>query len=325
MASGLSFRAAMIAFGCPIISPDLYASCAERGILRARERDSRVFALQAAGSIFRSYNLILDQAAACEDLEALVLVHEDAEILDRDFCERLRRALRDPGVAVVGCTGAVGVRSIAWWDRSKVVGSFVQRYQELGGGEFRAFSTNGDERSAHPQLSEVDTVYGFLVALSPWAVHNVRFDESLGPHWGYDLDYCLQVRAAERKVVIADLNVEHHHSLELVTDPDAWMAAHMRAAEKWDGWLRDGAESDVDWKLRARRAEADAVLARLQSAAQLLQADARSAAHARRLAEVTDTASWRVTAPLRRLNALRREHRDSIDLALRSIRDRVHH
>ena len=54
----------------------------------------------AAGSIFRSYNLILDAAAAREDLEALVLVHQDAELADPDFCAKLRRALADPDVGV---------------------------------------------------------------------------------------------------------------------------------------------------------------------------------------------------------------------------------
>ena len=44
---------AMIAFGCSIISPELYLRHAGRGIEFARERSSRVFACQAAGSIFR--------------------------------------------------------------------------------------------------------------------------------------------------------------------------------------------------------------------------------------------------------------------------------
>ena len=40
----------------------------------------------ATGSIFRSYNLILDKVAEREDLEALVLLHQDTEIVDPGFC-----------------------------------------------------------------------------------------------------------------------------------------------------------------------------------------------------------------------------------------------
>lgn len=296
----------MIAFGCSIILPELYERCAGPGIARAREPDSEVYVLQAAGSIFRSYNLILDQAAARSDLEALVLVHEDAEILGGDFCEKLRRTLADGSVGVVGCVGGVGVQSIAWWDGSATVGSFKHRYGELGGGEFQAFSSNGDGSSAHSHAREVDTIYGFMMALSPWAVKEIRFDESLGPHWGYDFDYCSQVRAMGRKVVAVDLDVAHHHALSLVRAPEPWIAAHMRAAEKWDSSGAGNEQTEIDWKLRARRAEGEAVVARLQAAAELLQADAHSAANARRLGEITDTLSWRLTEPLRRLNAVRR-------------------
>lgn len=298
----------MIAFGCSILSPELYKQCAERGIQRAREPDSEVFALQGGGSIFQSYNLILDRAATCDELEALVLVHEDAEILDIDFCSKLRRVLRDSSVGVVGCVGAIGARSIAWWDGSSTVGSFVHRYPELGGGEFVAFP-NGRAPGHDPQECAVDTVYGFMLALSPWAVREIRFDESLGPHWGYDFDYCLQVRTAGRKVVAAALKVAHHHSLALVTDPEPWIAAHMRAAEKWDDRVPDVGDVEVDWQRRARRAEAAAAVERLRGAAALLEADARAAAHARRLQDVTATTSWKLTEPLRRVNALRRAYR----------------
>ncbi len=47
-------------------------------------------------------------------------------------------------------------------------------------------------------------------------------------------------------------------------------------------------------------------MARLEGAATLLQADARTAQHARRMKELTNTTGWRLTAPLRRLNAARK-------------------
>src|SRR4051812_42117693 len=105
----------MIAFGCSITKPDQYRRCAEPGIRRAAEADSVRFEMPAAGTIARSYNALLDQAAVRQDLEALVLVHQDAEVVDADLCAKVRAALRDPDVAVVGCAGALDARSIAWW------------------------------------------------------------------------------------------------------------------------------------------------------------------------------------------------------------------
>ena len=292
----------MIVFASSITEPDTYKRCAERGLRVAAEPDSELMPHAAAGSLFRSYNLILDSVAERDDVEALVLVHQDAEITDPDFCVKLRRALSDPDVGVVGCVGAVGVRSIAWWEGSVTWASFVHRYRELGGGDLPAFAWNGDEMPAYARTGEVDTVDGFVLGLSPWTVRNVRFDESLGQLHGYDFDFCLQVRAAGRKVVTEDFKVIHHHSLDLIGNPDTWVAAHMRVAEKWDGRMPKVGTASGDWKERARRAEAEAAAARAHAVSIQLQSDAR-------LKEITESTSWRLTEPLRRLNALRRTAR----------------
>jgi hypothetical protein len=294
----------MIAFGSSITIPEVFERCAKPGIELAAEADSRVFAHAAAGSIARGYNLILEQAAGLEDLEAVVLVHQDAEIVDPDFCQKLRRALRDEQVGVVGCVGATGVRSIAWWEGTVTWTSCFYRYGELGGGEV---SWNGDRSQG--RTGEVDTLYGVLLALSPWTVRNIRFDEALGPLHGYDFDLCQQVRTAGRKVVTEDLRVAHHHSLDLIADPHVWSEAHMIAAEKWDGRMPSSAEAEADWKQRARRAEAEAAAARLLAASRLLQVYASAQAHEDQLGEITETPSWRLTEPLRRLNALRKKVR----------------
>ena len=305
----------MIAFGTAITDPEAYRRYAEPGIRLAAEPDSEVIANAPAGSLFRSYNLILDMVAEREDLEALVLVHQDAELVDPDFCSKLRAALSDPDVGVVGCVGAIGVRSIAWWEGSVTWGSFIHRYSELGGGDLPAFSWNGNELPPYSRTGEVDTVDGFVLGLSPWTVRNIRFDESLGALHGYDFDLCLQVREAGHKVVTADFKAIHHHSLDLVGDPEGWVAAHMRIAEKWDGRMPHVGSAGGDWKQRARRAEAEAALAVAQAVSNRLKGDAR-ALHLERELEVMKTSiGWRMTEPLRRLNHLRRR------LAARSRRD----
>jgi len=299
----------MIVFASSITDPELYRKAAEPGIRRAREPDSEVIANAAAGSIFRSYNLILDTVAQRDDVEALVLLHQDAEIDDPAFCAKLRAALKDPEVGVVGCVGAIGVRSIAWWEGSVTWASFIHRYGELGGGDLPAFSWNGQERPAYARTGEVDTVDGFVLALSPWTVRNVRFDESLGQLHGYDYDFCLQVRAAGKRVVTADFQVVHHHSLDPISETETWIQAHMRVAEKWDGRMPRVGEAGGEWKQRARRAEAEAAATRAIAVSTQLKSDARERQLERELGIVTESISWRLTDPLRRLNALRRRGR----------------
>jgi hypothetical protein len=296
----------MIAFGSAITRPEVYRSCAEPGIRLAAEPDSEVHALPSVGSIFESYNALLDRAAEREDLEALVLVHQDAEIVDADFCITVRQALADPDVGVVGCVGAIGVRSIAWWEGSVSLASFIHRYDDHGGGELPAFSWAWDGAPPYARTGEVDTLDGFLLVLSPWTVRNIRFDESLGMLHGYDFDFCLQVRAAGRKVMTADFRSIHTHSLQPFTDPEHWITAHMQVAEKWDGRIPGVGTNAGTWEERALRAEAERDGARVMAHSDALKLAARVSELEGILAETTESISWRVTAPLRWLNTLRR-------------------
>jgi hypothetical protein len=295
----------MIAFGCAVTQPEAYERWAAPGIARVRESDSAVYPNASAGSIFRAYNLLLDMAGEHQDLEALVLLHQDVEIVDPDFCGKVRQALSDPSVGVVGCVGALDARSLAWWEGSVTWGSFTQRYYEHGGGDIHAFAADeaGTRRPPYARTGEVDTLDGVLLVLSPWSVRSLRFDETLSSFDGYDLDFCLQVRDAGRKVMTADLKVIHHHSLELMINPERWVEANIALTEKWEQrFPRIGAvlgAGSEDWKARARRAESEAAAARTLRVLAINQAHAREQELQREIDSMRDSASWRVTAPLR--------------------------
>jgi hypothetical protein len=294
----------MIAFGSSITKPDVYRRCAEPGIRRAAEPDSEILPMESVGSIFRSYNALLDRFAGREDLEALVLVHQDAEIIEPDFCRIVRSALSDPEVGLVGCVGAVGVRSIAWWEASVTCASFINRYEEHGGGDLPSFSWAWSEAPAYARVGEVETLDGFVLVISPWVVDNLRFDETLGQFHGYDLDLCLQVRAAGRTVRTADFRAIHHRALEMVPDPEQWVDAHVKVADKWDGRMGIGAGAG-SWKDRARRAEADTDAALVLAYSNALECEARVHELERALEETITSISWRITSPLRLLRATR--------------------
>jgi Glycosyltransferase like family len=301
----------MIAFGCSVTEPEPYLRYVAPGFRLAAEPDSKLFPYAAVGTIGRSYNVLLDAAAAQADLEALVIAHPHTEIADPQFCAKVRQALADPDVAVVGCAGATGVRSLAWWEGSVSCGHVVHRYLEHGGGDLPAFAWT----TTQPAPAEVETVDGFLLVLSPWAVRNIRFDEGLSLGHGFDLDFCLQVRAAGRKVMTADLDVIQHRSLEVITDLEMWTEAHIALAQKWGEQL-SGHNGDQGWKAQARRAEAEREAARSMAYSRRLAFDARVEALEREFHKTTRTISWRVTAPLRQVNKWRRERRSKRDREL---------
>jgi GT2 family glycosyltransferase len=207
----------MIAFASCVGSPEKFAEFARPGLQRVCEADSLVAEVTTDTSIFTAYNEVLDAFAERDDLEALVLLHEDLEIVDADFCEKVRMRLADPEVAVIGVVGARDIRGLAWWNAEGFGRCLESRgLVDFGGG-----------------FHDVDVVDGVLMILSPWAVRNLRFDEERfsGFH-AYDLDFCLQARAAGKRVVVDEIAVMHYPKGTL-GDSEAYRRNDAILVEKW--------------------------------------------------------------------------------------------
>ncbi len=287
----------MIAFACSMMDAEAYRRYAGPGIARAAEPGSVILPLANPAGPARGANLALETAARLPDLEALVLVHERMELTDPDTCATVRAALSDPEVGLAGCVGATGAPGLAWWEGQVVSAPIVHRYHEHGGGDLAAFAWTHPA----PAPGEVDTLDGSLLVLSPWAVREMRFDEGLHLPHGHDHDLCRQVRAAGRRLLVADLPAVRHHPLKLIDDLDIWVESHVAVARKWAV-----AQDDEDWRARARRAEAEREAARTVAYSNASLLEARVAELEGRLAAVTASPSWQLTEPLRRLNAARR-------------------
>lgn len=292
----------MIAFGSVIDDPAPYRRHAEAGIRLVAEPDSVVLPFRTVGKPARTMDLVRAAAAANEDLEALVLLHPGTQIVDPAFCGKVREVLADPDVAVIGCAGATAVRGVAWWHGDVHAAPGVLRYEEHGGGELPAF----DWADPKPVPAEVEAVDGSVFVLSGWAARTLRFEEDLWLGPGADVEYCRRARRAGKKVVAADLRVVHHRPLRLLEEPVGWAAAHVQMAERL---LADAGDDTIDWRARARRAEAEREAAGALADFRRRADEARIAPLEEALAAVTASAGWRLTAPLRRLNALRRAHR----------------
>lgn len=293
----------MIAFGCSISESEPYRRYAEPGIRLAREPDSSVFAFAAVDTIARSYNLLLDEAGRQPGLEALVLVHPFAEIVDDRFCAKVREALAQPQVAVAGAAGATGVKSIAWWEgKVSCSAGFRYAYQDHGGGALEGIPWTVN----HPAPAEVDAVDGFLLVLSPWVVQNLRFDEALTLGHGYEVDLCFQARAAGRRISTANFAVTERRGLDVVSDLELWTAAHVDFARKWDGRM-PGRSPDGHFRTRARRIEAERESTRSMVYFNRLVHEARVEQAETEFEAIASTRSWQLTEPLRRVNQRRRE------------------
>ena len=208
----------MIVFASCIADPERFRRSTLASIHALEDPATLVVEVETT-SIFEGYNEVLDAFRDEPALEAIVLLHDDVEIVDRLFCEKVRRVMAEPDVGVVGVAGALGVRSLAWWEgdcRGRVVET--RGLLDWGGGRH-----------------DVDSVDGLMMILSPAAARGVRFDsEGFSGFHGYDVDYCFEVRAAGLRVLVDDISVVHQ-TKGGYGDRAAWERADRAWREKWLG------------------------------------------------------------------------------------------
>ena len=142
----------MIVYAACVGDPEKYRNICLPGLRRVAGPDDLLIEAQHDRSIFAAYNEVLDGVRDRDDLEALVLLHEDTEVLDPGFGDVLREHLADPDVAVVGTVGARGIEGLAWWN-GEVSGCAAEPRGILQGDTVNR---------------EVDALDGMLLALSPW-------------------------------------------------------------------------------------------------------------------------------------------------------------
>jgi hypothetical protein len=244
----------VIAWGIAVGSEQKLKRFALPGLGLVRGEDDPLLEERDNDSIFVAYNRMLERAAGMPDVEALVLLHEDVEIRDPALPDKVRFAFEDPEVAIVGPVGGIGVTDINWWGCDRAVGSITWEVLD----PVRAFKTPLIEtggRIGPGGSGEVHALDGLLLAFSPWAIRNLRFDEALGPGFhGYDVDICFQARRLGRRVVAIATAVAHHND-NVFAYREEWKVAHERFRRKWEpsGMLQlpDWVEWDRDEQFAA--------------------------------------------------------------------------
>jgi hypothetical protein len=213
----------MIVFGIAVSDERQFREIAAPGIERVAEADSRVIPRRYFNSIQVPYNLILDEAARIPDLEAVVLLHQDTEIVDPLLLRKVRQAFANPRVAVVAPIGGTDVRGLAWW-KGRSFGRVGAPNVSL-------------DRTMHANVPFgwhlVEAVDGLMLVISPWAAREVRFDERFARCFhGYDIDYCFQVRERGRQCLVGPLHAIHYGTWK-PAQKEKWVDAELTWQRKW--------------------------------------------------------------------------------------------
>ena len=212
----------MFVFGVCAGPNDRFETICAPALEREVLAGNRLISLREQPSIAVAYNSILDQAQDAPDLEGVVLLHDDVALDDDTLLPRLRQLFADGAVGIAGAMGGRGKRrGMSWWTCERAVGV--------------VHDSVGVLRGKVPLPADAETLDGLLLALSPWAARNIRFDTSYPGFHGYDADVCSQVTAAGLRAVVIEMQLVHHTGgpFGSPSSYEDWMRATLRWRSKW--------------------------------------------------------------------------------------------
>jgi hypothetical protein len=182
-----------------------------------RTQGREVVGVSGQTSIAVAYNKILEGFRYSP--EGIILVHDDLEILDQAKAEEaVLEAFLDPDVALVGVAGGDARSGLAWWNIDPI-------------GHQLTDSMNIDFGK---HAGDVILLEGSFLALSWWAIGNLRFDYEYPGFHGYD-EIAMQAIRAGKRVVVADIDTHHHTRLgfDSLDSHAEWHRADERFRKKW--------------------------------------------------------------------------------------------
>jgi hypothetical protein len=206
----------VVGYGCCVGDWYRYA----KNVVQRVQPDRPIIATSGHRSIAVAYNLILDafeNYAASHDLDAVILLHDDLEITDPQAEAKFLAELDDPTVMLVGVAGGDGQHGLAWWNHNPV------GHQQ----------TDVMAIDFGPRRGDVTLLEGSILAFSPAALRQLRFDLQFPGVHGYDE---IGMQAAQLgRVVVADVDTHHHSALGFKTPAsgDDWLASDRLYRGKW--------------------------------------------------------------------------------------------
>lgn len=234
-----------IGYGCVVgwwdeFMQHIVPQVGDRRVYGDGEQPNRpLIALSNQPAIAPAYNIILDAfwKQYGSDLEAVILLHTDLEITDPQGEAKIVAALQEPDVALVSVEGGDGDRGTEWWACNPLGHQYLDSMVIDFAAQIPGAETGPPHRTKpRARSGDVEVLEGSILAFSPWAIENLRFDEDCpAAYHSYD-EVCFQAIAAGKRCVVVD--VETHHftngAYKGQKSIDDWRIGNEWSRKKWN-------------------------------------------------------------------------------------------
>lgn len=175
------------------------------------------------------YNSVLRSSPG---IDVLVFIHDDVWIIDKNFIEKIKVAMRRFDIVGVAGNTRISRNQPAWHVRAKSGDSFIWDYGYLAGALSHGNLDTSELSVYGPTPARCQLLDGVFLACRKEALlsSNVQFDERFDFHF-YDLDLCRSARRAG--LWMGTWPIDLIHQSKGAVDVPHWEAAWDRYLEKW--------------------------------------------------------------------------------------------
>jgi len=180
-------------------------------------------------TLTKKYNDAIEHIKdSLNDNDIVIFVHNDVEILDKCFEEKVEMVFSNPKIGLLGVIGCLEYKeNCMWWanEPDKLVGHIVQEH-----------SNNEETHLIKGNIGYSDNVIccdGLMLMIRGKILKDgMRFDEQFDFNF-YDISFCLDMLInTEYKVAVADILVKHK-SEGLGSLTDEWKIGKEKLIQKY--------------------------------------------------------------------------------------------
>lgn len=216
----------MMAFGTSVGNPDKWRKHCIPGVQHNVDEPHRWLSFASENHVPGVYQKILESVRAMPDVDVLVFLHDDLQIQDPKFAQKIRAAV-GAGFDVVGLVGTTKLASLHWWEH----GPDSWRGYAVDGRDGRTVVDGG---FAEGDPCPVESVDGMLFALSRWAIDHLSFKpESYPGLHGYVEEACTQARRHGGRVGVTRIDAFHHTQGGFAGGQEAFERANEVWKRRW--------------------------------------------------------------------------------------------
>lgn len=181
----------------------------------------------------KKYNTTIDalfQNNLIQDEDIVCICDEDVSLLDMYFSNKLEMVFKEKSITLLGVLGtSLLSENCEWWMNppEHLRGHIFQQNPK------KLSESNHFEKGMVGYYDDIVAIDRCFMAIRGSELQNFRFDDTFSNNELYNIDFCLQILEAGKKIAVADILLGRCEIPQNLTKDEVWQQKKNYLCSKW--------------------------------------------------------------------------------------------